>query len=83
MSRIMPAMADGRLTNYVSHCEMNSNIQRKFGITSESQYRAFLQANPQLVQNYTDTFSTVLPYYDTTPCVSSTTARIINRPYAD
>ena len=72
MSRVMPAMADGRLTNYVSRCELNSTIQREFGITSESQYRMFLQGNPQIINNFTNTkYNSVLPYHNTTPCVTS------------
>lgn len=72
MSRIMPAMSDGRLTNYVSRCELNASIQQHFNIRSESQYRAFLQQNPQAVVDFTRGFRTpLLPYYNVTPCVSS------------
>lgn len=72
MSRIMPAMSDGRMTNYTSRCELNADIQRQFNITSESQYRAFLQENPQLVRAFTiERYNQVLPYYNVTPCTSS------------
>lgn len=73
MSRIMPAMSDGRITNYLSRCELNAVIQQQFDIRSESQYRAFLQTNPQRAIDYVraNNVTGVLPYYNTTPCVTS------------
>ena len=70
----MPALSDGRLTNWVSRCEYNSIIQRHFNISSESQYRTFLQQNPQLVQDFTRQYfvnTAPLPYFNTTPCVTA------------
>ena len=72
MSRIMPAMSDGRITNYLSRCELNGIIQQQFQINSEAQYRAFLQQNPMAATEFLRTnFNDVLPYYNTTPCVTT------------
>lgn len=72
MSRIMPAMSDGRLTNYLSRCELNAIIQQQFDIRSEGQYRAFLQQNPERAIEFLRANQTgVLPYYATTPCITS------------
>lgn len=68
----MPALSDGRLTNYLSRCELNATIMKQFNITSEAQYRAFLQTNPELVSRFIqERFNMVLPYFHTTPCVTS------------
>jgi hypothetical protein len=68
----MPAMSDGRITNYVSRCQLNGEIQQQFNIKSEGEYRMFLQANPQAVIDYTKTrYNQVLPYWNVTPCVTS------------
>ena len=69
----MPALSDGRMTVYLSRCEMNADIQRRYGITGEAQYRSFLQTNGAEVDAYMRYYSDVLPYYHVTPCVSSVT----------
>jgi hypothetical protein len=72
MSRIMPAMSDGRLTNYVSRCQLNGEIQNEFKIKSEAEYRMFLQSQPQAVIDFTkERYNMVMPYWNTTPCVTS------------
>jgi len=46
MSRIMPAMSDGRsFTNYVSSGLYNNYLENKFRTPEDSQYRQFLQKN--------------------------------------
>lgn len=68
----MPAMSDGRLTNYLSRCELNGAIQQHFQIRSEAQYRMFLQQNPTAAMDFLRTNGNgALPYYNTTPCVTS------------
>jgi len=50
MSRINPAMSDGRaFTSYVSSGLYNQDLGRKFGITDDNAYRAFLQTNSEKV----------------------------------
>jgi hypothetical protein len=82
MSRIQPALSDGRLTNYLSRCELNSEIMRHFNLSSENEYRLFLQSKPEVVQQFlAQNFNGVLPYYAVTPCVSSREAyRVTPRP---
>lgn len=68
----MPAMSDGRITNYLSRCELNGAVQQQFKISSEAEYRAFLQTNPQAAVTFMqDRFNMVMPYWNTTPCVTS------------
>ena len=67
-------MSDGRMTNYISRCELNALIMREFGIASEPQYRMFLQQEPAKIHDFlARRFNMVLPYHYTTPCVSSRT----------
>lgn len=50
MSRINPAMSDGRaFTSYVSSGLYNQELERKFGIKDDNAYRAFLQNNSEKV----------------------------------
>jgi len=50
MSRINPAMSDGRaFTSYVSSGLYNNDLERKFGVTNDTEYRAFLQNNSEKV----------------------------------
>jgi hypothetical protein len=50
MSRINPAMSDGRaFTSYVSSGLYNNELERKFGVANDTQYRAFLQNNREKV----------------------------------
>ena len=50
MSRINPAMSDGRaFTSYVSSGLYNQELERKFGIMDDNAYRAFLQNNSEKV----------------------------------
>lgn len=54
MSRIMPALADGRcVTSYVPACAYDFYIQDKFKIFGNAKYRAFLQNN--MPQAYAET----------------------------
>lgn len=44
MSRIAPALADGRaFTSYLGNSAYNDILQKKFNITSTSAYRTYLQ----------------------------------------
>lgn len=50
MSRINPAMSDGRaFTSYVSSGLYNNELERKFGVKNDTEYRAFLQNNSEKV----------------------------------
>lgn len=50
MSRINPAMSDGRaFTSYVSSGLYNNELERKFGVSNDTEYRAFLQNNREKV----------------------------------
>lgn len=54
MPRIAPVMSDGRaFTNYMSSGHLEQAIMRKYGISDELEYRAFLQRNGALVANDT------------------------------
>lgn len=72
MSRINPALSDGRLTNYLSSCQLNSAIQRQFNIQSEVEYRSFIQTNPLVVQDFISRYADAssVPYHKVSPCPS-------------
>ena len=45
-----PGMSDGRsFTSYVSSCQMNAEIQKKYNLSNDTKYREFLQKNPQVI----------------------------------
>lgn len=47
MSRLMPALSDGRsFTTYLSSGLLEEGLQRQLRIVNENQYRAYLQSNP-------------------------------------
>lgn len=51
MSRIMPAMADGRcFTNYLASCQYDQRLQSKFQAYTEPAFRSFLQNNAMTAQ---------------------------------
>jgi hypothetical protein len=46
----MPAISDGRtFTSYLSAGQAENALQRRFGVSSETQYRQYLQHNSALV----------------------------------
>ena len=46
MSRLMPALSDGRaFTSYLSAGQAEEVLQRTLGVTNENQYRGVLQRN--------------------------------------
>lgn len=54
MSRIMPAMADGRcFTNYLAACQYDQFLQYKFRQPTEPSFRVFLQNNAMNAQEET------------------------------
>ncbi len=54
MSRIMPALSDGRcFTNYLASCQYDQAIMQKFRLPNEPALREFLQNNAMLVQQET------------------------------
>lgn len=54
MSRIMPAMADGRcFTNYLASCQYDQRLQTKFQAYTEPAFRNFLQNNALAAQTET------------------------------
>lgn len=61
MSRISPAMSDGRaFTNYMSSGHFEQAMMRKYGISDELEYRLFLQRNGPLVANDTRVMNVTL-----------------------
>ena len=58
MSRIMPALSDGRsFTNYVSSGIYNNYLEDKFKTPDDSQYRQFLQKNAKQVEKVTNSLT--------------------------
>lgn len=50
MTRIAPAMSDGRsFTNFVSAGQYEQMMQQKYGLSDELHYRMFLQRNGRLI----------------------------------
>lgn len=51
MSRIKPALSDGRcFTSYLASCQYDQVLQNKFGQATEPAFRSFLQANAMAAQ---------------------------------
>ncbi len=54
MSRIMPALGDGRcFTTYLASCHYDQTLQNKFQQFSEPAFRSYLQRNAMQVQDET------------------------------
>ena len=87
MSRINPAPQDGRaFTVYNSSCGLNADIQNKFGIKSEGEYRMFLQQNPDKIMTFVNTqYTQPFEYWSVQTCPSSYSATddVLSKPYAD
>lgn len=46
-------MSDGRMfTSYVTSCQMNEEIKKKYGLDTNEKYRRFLMKNPNVVTNF-------------------------------
>lgn len=42
----LPGMSDGRcFTSIIPNCQLNENLKKKFNITSDNEYRIYLQEN--------------------------------------
>lgn len=68
MSRIMPAMSDGRLTSYASSCILENQLQRQFAVQGETMYRSTLQHNAAAVDKAAKDKVQILPYHGTHQC---------------
>lgn len=79
----MPAPSDGRsFTSYTSSCQLNNTIQNQFNLKSESEYRMFLQQNPDQVNTFINTAHTEpFDYFNISPCPSSTNESVFSKPY--
>ena len=50
--KMRPGMSDGRcFTTYIPTCELNSNLQNRFEINNNTEYRTFLQNNSEKLRN--------------------------------
>lgn len=50
MSRLMPALSDGRtFTSYLSAGQNEDMLMQRLGIHNQTHYRLFLQTNPHIV----------------------------------
>lgn len=79
MSRIMPALADGRcFTNYLASCQYDQRLQNKFSQRSEPAFRRFLQANAAAAQTETRKLHVCTFAFDT----MSTGPKLSPAPYA-
>jgi hypothetical protein len=71
---ITPAIGNGRgITNYMTKCELNTSLQRTFNVSSESEYRKMLQAQPREFAKAVSSFVPFDPYWSVQGCP-------INRP---
>jgi hypothetical protein len=79
----MPAPSDGRsFTSYTSSCQLNSTIQDQFKLKSESEYRMFLQQNPDQVNTFINVAHTEpFDYFNIQPCPTSTDGSVFSKPY--
>lgn len=79
-SRIMPAMSDARaFTNYVSSGIYNNYLEDKFDISSDSNYRKFLQKNAKQVEKVTNSLTA---YYVKPPKMPKVVQRVQGEPDA-
>lgn len=54
MSRIQPALADGRcLTSWVASCAYDQTLASRYNATTDAEYRQYLQSNALRVQQDT------------------------------
>lgn len=52
MSRIMPALSDGRcFTTWVASCQYDQKMQRKFNTPGDASYRMYLQEHAMAAQD--------------------------------
>ena len=80
MSRIMPALSDGRsFTNYVSSGIYNNYLEDKFKTPDDSQYRQFLQKNAKQVEKVTNSLTA---YYVKPPKMPKVAQRVEGEPDA-
>lgn len=80
MSRIMPAMSDGRaFTNYASSGMYNNYLEDKFKVDSDSSYRQFLQKNTKQVEKVTNALTA---YYVKPPTMPKVTRKVQGEPDA-
>jgi hypothetical protein len=76
----MPALADGRsFTNYVSSGIYNNYLEDKFKISSDSNYRQFLQRNAKEVEKVTNSLTA---YYVKPPKMPKVVQKVQGEPDA-
>lgn len=69
---ITPAIGNGRgLTNYLSRCELENNLQSKFRIPSDSEYRKRLQADPVPFDLAVKGYTSFQQYWPVSPCADA------------
>ena len=80
MSRIMPAMSDGRsFTNYVSSGLYNNFLESKFGVKDDTEYRRYLQKNAKEVEKVVGSLTA---FYVKPPVFPSSNLRVVGDPDA-
>ena len=48
----LPGMSDGRcFTSVIPNCQLNENLKKRFNITSNNDYRIYLQENAEQIMN--------------------------------
>lgn len=56
---VRPGMSDGRVfTNYHANCQVNNEVQKTTGSTTNVDYKAYIQANAQQIM---DQFTAAVP----------------------
>lgn len=69
MPLIAPAIGEGRgLTSYAGRCELETGLQARFKIQSDSEYRARLQKDPALFDAAIKESIVFDPYWPVSPC---------------
>lgn len=71
---ITPAIGAGRgLTNYMTRCELETSLQAKFKIRSDSEYRSKLQGDPRPFDDAVKGFTKFEPFWPVNPCADAKT----------
>ena len=67
--RINPAIGCGRgITNYLPKCELNAQLKSAMHVTTDSEYRKQLQAQPQQFDTVARGMVQFTPYWPVSPC---------------
>jgi hypothetical protein len=76
---ICPAIGSGRgLTNYLTHCELESTLQKQFRVRDDGSYRDLLQRHPSMVDDGVKVLTPPSPYFPVNACADAASMQYKN-----